>query len=205
MTVLVSGFEPFGGGTANPSWETARELAARGRELVGVDVAAVRLPVTFAGAWPVLAEAIREHGPDVVVALGLAGGSRGMRLERVAIDVLDARIPDNDGAAPVDEPVVPGGPAAYWSGLPLKSALAALRALDVPAEVSNTAGTYVCNATFYHLMHHAAGTPGLRAGFVHVPPAEVLAVDAQVLATAAVVRAALVGGREPVLAAGALD
>lgn len=202
MTVLVSGFEPFGGDDTNPSWDTARALAARGRELVGDDVVAVRLPCTFDGAWPVLEEAIREHAPTVVVALGLAGGSRSVRLERVAIDVVDARIPDNAGVAPVDEPVVADGPAAYWSGLPLKGALAALRDEGLPVEVSNTAGTYVCNATFYRLMHHASAAPGLRAGFVHVPSADVLAVDDQVRAVAVVARAALAGAREPVLAAG---
>lgn len=202
MTVVVSGFEPFGGDETNPSWDTAQALAARGRELVGDDVVAVRLPVTFDGAWPALEAAVREHAPAVVVALGLAGGSRGIRLERVAIDVVDARIPDNAGAAPVDEPVVADGPAAYWSGLPLKGALAALRADGIPAEVSNTAGTYVCNATFYRLMHHAAGVPRLRAGFVHVPTTDVVPVDLQVRAVAAVVRAALAGEREPALAAG---
>jgi pyroglutamyl-peptidase len=202
MTVVVSGFEPFGGDDTNPSWDTAQALAHRGRELVGDDIVAVRLPVTFGGAWPVLEEAVRTHSPTVVVALGLAGGSRRIRLERVAIDVVDARIPDNAGAAPVDEPVVAAGPAAYWSGLPLKGALAALRADGIPAEVSNTAGTYVCNATFYRLMHHADGVPGLRAGFVHVPAADVVPVDVQVRAVAAVVRAALAGEREPALAAG---
>ncbi|MFC8921774.1 pyroglutamyl-peptidase I [Cellulosimicrobium sp. NPDC057127] len=203
MTVVVSGFEPFGGDETNPSWDTAQALAARADELVGQDVVAVRLPVTFDGAWPVLADAIREHAPTVVVALGLAGGSRGVRLERIAIDVVDARIPDNAGAAPVDQPVVDGGPAAYWSGLPLKGALAALRAEGIPAEVSNTAGTYVCNATFYQLMHHARSVPGMRAGFVHVPAVDVLPVDTQVRAVATVVRAALSGEPEPVIAAGA--
>ncbi|WP_454043762.1 pyroglutamyl-peptidase I [Cellulosimicrobium sp. Marseille-Q8652] len=202
MTVLVSGFEPFGGDDTNPSWETARALAERGDELVGDDVVAVRLPCTFDGAWPVLEEAIRAHDPSVVVALGLAGGARAIRLERVAIDVVDARIPDNAGAAPVDEPVVDDGPVAYWSGLPLKGALAALRAEQIPAEVSSTAGTYVCNATFYRLMHHAAGAPGVRAGFVHVPSADVLPVEVQVRAVAVVARTALAGAREPVLAAG---
>lgn len=202
MTVVVSGFEPFGGDETNPSWDTAQALAARGRELVSDDVVAVRLPVTFDGAWPALEAAVRDHAPAVVVALGLAGGSRGIRLERVAIDVVDARIPDNAGVAPVDEPVVADGPAAYWSGLPLKGALAALRADGIPAEVSNTAGTYVCNATFYRLMHHAAAVPGLRAGFVHVPTTDVVPVDLQVRAVAAVVRAALAGEREPALAAG---
>jgi pyroglutamyl-peptidase len=202
VTVVVSGFEPFGGDDTNPSWDTARALAARGRELVGDDVVAVRLPCTFDGAWPALAAAVRDHAPSVVVALGLAAGSRAVRLERVAIDVVDARIPDNAGSAPVDEPVVAGGPVAYWSGLPLKAALAALRGLGLPVEVSSTAGTYVCNATFYRLMHHAAGDPGLRAGFVHVPTVDVVPLDDQVRAVAAVVTTALAGLPEPALAAG---
>ncbi len=201
MTVLVSGFEPFDGAATNPSWEVAERLVARSAE-IGTDVVAVRLPVTFDGAWPALEAAIRAHRPRVVVALGLAGGSARVRLERVAINVVDARIPDNAGAAPVDAPVVDGGPVAYWSGLPLKGALAALRGADLPAEVSSTAGTYVCNATFYALMHHLAAEPGVRAGFVHVPGEERLPLDTQVEAVATIVRTALVGAPEPVLAAG---
>ncbi len=92
-----------------------------------------------------------------------------MGIERVAINVIDARIPDNDGSAPVDVPVVAGAPAAFLSGLPVKACLAAARGTGVPAEVSNTAGTYVCNATFYALMHLLAGTSGVLGGFVHVP------------------------------------
>ncbi|MBD8077713.1 pyroglutamyl-peptidase I [Cellulosimicrobium arenosum] len=204
MSVLVSGFDPFGDDATNPSWDVARLLGERGPELVGTDVVAVRLPVTFAGAWPILCAAVRAHAPDVVLALGLAAGSTQVRLERVAINVADARRPDNDGAAPVDAPVVDGGPVAYWSGLPLKAALVALRELEVPATVSATAGTYVCNATFYALMHHVA-TAGLssRAGFVHVPRATDLALEDQVRAVAQVARLARTGAAEPVLAAGA--
>jgi pyroglutamyl-peptidase len=201
VTVLVSGFEPFDGAPTNPSWDVAERLAGRSDD-VGAGVVAVRLPVTFDGAWPALAAAVRVHRPRVVVALGLAGGSARVRLERVAINVVDARIPDNAGAAPVDAPVVDDGPVAYWSGLPLKGALAELRERGLPAEVSSTAGTYVCNATFYALMHHASREPGLRAGFVHVPDAEALALEVQVEAVATVLRVALAGAPEPVLAAG---
>ena len=202
MTVLVSGFEPFDGAATNPSWEVAARLASAGTDLVGEHVVAARLPVTFDGAWPALEAAVQQHEPRVVVALGLAGGSARVRLERVAINVVDARIPDNAGEAPVDVPVVDGGPAAYWSGLPLKASLAALRHLGLPAEVSSTAGTYVCNATFYALMHHASGAPGLRAGFVHVPAVDRVPLDDQVRAVAHVLRSTLAGAPEPALAAG---
>lgn len=170
MRVLVTGFEPFGGDAVNASWEAVSRLAAGWDERAeGAALVAVRLPVTFAGSAATLARAVAEHRPDVVVAVGLAAGTDTVRLERVAVNVVDARIPDNDGAAPVDEPVVPGGPVAYLSALPLKAALAALREQDIPASVSNTAGTYVCNATFYALRHLLDdGTP---AGFVHVPRA----------------------------------
>jgi len=202
VTVVVSGFEPFDGAATNPSWETAARLAERGEELVGERVVAVRLPVTFDGAWPALEGAIREHDPDVVVALGLAGGSARVRLERVAVNVRDARIPDNAGAQPVDVPVVPGGPVGYFSTLPLKASLAAVREAGVPVEVSSTAGTYVCNDVFYALQHGWGAAPGRRAGFVHVPDAGAVPVEDQVAAVAAVVRQALRGAAEPVLAAG---
>ncbi|MDF9874795.1 pyroglutamyl-peptidase I [Cellulosimicrobium cellulans] len=202
MTVVVSGFEPFDGAVTNPSWETAARLAERGEELVGDRVVAVRLPVTFVGAWPVLDAAIREHGPDVVVALGLAGGAPGVRLERVAVNVRDARIPDNAGDRPVDVPVAEGGPVGYWSTLPLKASLAEIRAAGVPVAVSSTAGTFVCNDVFYALMHHWGLGPGRRAGFVHVPGADVVPIEDQVSAVAAVVRHALLGTPEPVLSGG---
>ncbi|MBN0039755.1 pyroglutamyl-peptidase I [Cellulosimicrobium cellulans] len=202
MTVVVSGFEPFDGAGGNPSWETAARLAERGQELVGDRVVAVRLPVTFGGAWQVLDAAIRAHDPDVVVALGLAGGATRVRLERVAVNVRDARIPDNGGAQPVDVPVVAGAPVGYWSTLPLKASLAAIRAADVPVEVSSTAGTYVCNDVFYALMHHWGAGPGRRAGFVHVPGSDVVPIEDQAMAVAAVVRHALLGTPDPVLAGG---
>ncbi|WP_163187519.1 pyroglutamyl-peptidase I [Cellulosimicrobium sp. SL-1] len=202
MTVVVSGFEPFGGDATNPSWETAQLLAERGEELVGDRVVAVRLPVTFAGAWPVLDAVVREHDPEVVVALGLAGGAGRVRLERVAVNVRDARIPDNAGAQPVDVPVVPGAPVGHWSTLPLKASLVAVREAGVPVEVSGTAGTYVCNDVFYALMHHWGSVPGRRAGFVHVPDAGAVPVEGQVTAVAAVVRQALLGAPEPRVAAG---
>ncbi|WP_102158148.1 pyroglutamyl-peptidase I family protein [Zhihengliuella halotolerans] len=171
--ILLTGFEPFGGAAENPSIDAAR-LAARELRDAGGDAVAVELPCVF-GRGPgtaggALAAALAEHRPDVVVAAGLAGNRGRLSLERVAINLLDARIPDNAGGQPVDAPVRAQAPAAYFTSLPIKRARARLEAAGLEAEISQTAGTYVCNAVFYELMHLLAGSPGVRAGFVHVPP-----------------------------------
>ncbi|WP_410593296.1 pyroglutamyl-peptidase I [Amycolatopsis sp. lyj-23] len=163
--VLMTGFAPFGGEAVNPSWQAVSRVAAR-RD----DVAAVELPCEFEASLPALRRAIEEHRPSLVVCTGQAGGRAGVTPERVAINLVDARIPDNAGAQPVDVPVVPHGPAAYFTTLPVKAAVAAIRAAGVPASVSHTAGTYVCNQVFYGLMHLLATEfPDVRGGFVHVP------------------------------------
>lgn len=163
---LVTGFEPFDGDPLNPSWLIAQAL--HGQVLQGTRVQAVQLPCTFGGAIPALRRALRQHRPVLVMALGQAGRAC-ISLERVAINVIDARIADNAGVQPVDQPVQPGGPAAYFSGLPLKAMLQALQQAGVAAEVSQTAGTFVCNQVFYGLMHLLRRRPGVRGGFVHVP------------------------------------
>lgn len=168
QTVLVTGFEPFGGDTINPSWEAARALD--GERFGGAVFAARRLPCVVDDAGPVLIDAIEELDPALVLCLGLAGGRTDVSIERVAINIVDARIPDNAGRQPVDEPVVAGAPAAYFSALPIKAMLRALHDDGIPASISSTAGTYVCNAVFYALSHYiAAERPALRGGFVHVP------------------------------------
>lgn len=168
--VLVTGFEPFGGETDNPSWRIAEAL--HGRRLGGHAVTALRLPCVFGDALAVLDAALERHAPVLVLCLGQAGGRAEVSVERVAINVDDARIPDNAGASPVDEPVVAGAPAAYFSTLPVKAIVAALREAGCPAAVSQTAGTFVCNHVFFGLMHRLATRPalrGTRGGFVHVP------------------------------------
>jgi pyroglutamyl-peptidase len=162
--VLMTGFAPFGGESVNPSWQAVSALGER-RD----DVAAVELPCEFAASLPALRRAIEAHRPELVVCVGQAGGRSGVTPERVAINLVDARIPDNAGAQPVDAPVVDGGPAAYFTTLPVKACVAAIRAAGVPASVSHTAGTYVCNQVFYGLMHVLPEFPGVRGGFVHVP------------------------------------
>lgn len=167
MRVLLTGFAPFGGSATNPSWSAARLVAGR-RD----DVAAVKLPVEFEASLPALRAAIDTHRPSLVVCAGQAGGREGVTPERVAVNLIDARIPDNAGRQPVDVPVVEGGPAAYFTALPVKAAVAAILAKGVPAAVSYTAGTYVCNQVFYGLMHLLATEfPAVRGGFVHVPSA----------------------------------
>jgi pyroglutamyl-peptidase len=166
MNILLSAFEPFGGDRVNPSLLIARHLD--GETIAGARVAAVELPCVFHRALAVLDEALARTRPVLAVALGLAAGREGLSIERVAINVDDARIPDNAGAQPVDEPIVPGGPAAWFSTLPIKAMAAELNAAGVPASVSQTAGTFVCNHVFYGLQQRLAGT-GVRSGFIHVP------------------------------------
>lgn len=182
-TVLVTGFEPFGGDATNASWEVAREVARTWERPEAVVVE--RLPVTFAGAPLALRDVIAHVGPAVVLCLGLAAGTDRVRLERVAINLADARIPDNDGVQPVDEPLDPAGPAARFATLPVKATLARAAQRDLPLTASLSAGSYVCNAVMYHALGLLPGAP---VGFAHVPELR----DPEDLATfAACVREAL--------------
>jgi pyroglutamyl-peptidase len=168
--ILLTGFEPFGGESVNPSWEIARSLD--GWACDGRPVHALRLSCVFGEALRELDAALANHTPELVVCLGQAGGRTEISIERVAINVDDARIPDNRGRQPVDDAIVAGGPAAYFSTLPIKAIAHDVRAAGIAAAVSNTAGTFVCNHVFYALMHRLATTPALartRGGFVHVP------------------------------------
>lgn len=166
MTLLLTGFAPFGGEALNPSWEAVRRLD--GERLGDLPVVAAQLPTEFGAALRVLDELLERHRPTLVVAVGQAGGRAELSLERIAINVDDARIPDNAGRQPIDEPVVAGGPAAYFSTLPIKAMTRALRDAGIPAAVSQTAGTFVCNHVFYGLLHRLQGT-GVRGGFIHIP------------------------------------
>ncbi|WP_026550244.1 pyroglutamyl-peptidase I [Arthrobacter sp. Br18] len=166
--ILLTGFEPFGGETVNPSWAAA-QLAAAALRSAGHDAAAVELPCVFERSAEVLRSAVGQVKPTVVLCVGQAGGRSKVSIERVAINVDDARIPDNAGTAPIDQPVRTDGPAAYFSTLPIKAGMAAVAAAGIPVEISQTAGTYVCNHVFYALMDILAGLDGVRGGFIHVP------------------------------------
>jgi pyroglutamyl-peptidase len=170
MKALVTGFEPFGGEPINPALEALEALGRLPPRLGRLAIATRVLPAVFGKALDALEEAVRETEPDIVLCVGLAGGRAALSLERVAINIDDARIPDNKGRQPIDLPVVAGGPAAYFTNLPVKAAAAALRDAGLPAIVSNSAGTFVCNHVFYGLMHLAATRRlDLRGGFLHVP------------------------------------
>jgi len=165
-TILLTGFEPFNGASINPSWEAARALD--GWSGPGFQVVARQLPCEFGRVNIALLEAVEAVHPDIVIAVGQAGGRPEISLERVAINIDDAVYADNAGAQPVDNAIIADGPAAYFSTLPIKAIVQALRLRGFPAGVSQTAGTFVCNHVFYGLMHHAAGS-ALKAGFIHVP------------------------------------
>jgi len=165
-TVLLTGFEPFNGADVNPSWEAARALD--GWSGPGFQVVARELPCVFGRANLALFDAIDALQPDIVIGVGQAGGRHEISVERVALNVDDASMPDNAGQQPIDAVIADGGPAAYFSTLPIKAIVRALRLRGFPAGVSQTAGTFVCNHVFYGLMQHAQGR-ALKGGFIHVP------------------------------------
>ena len=209
--VLVTGFDPFGGDSGNPSWDIARALHRR--QIGGHRVLAAQLPTVFGAALARLHALLAEQRPALVICLGLAASRNAISIERIAINVDDARIADNAGAQPIDTPVVAGAPAAYFSTLPIKAMREAMLEAGIPAEVSQTAGTFVCNHVFYGLMHRLATARGLartRGGFIHVPPlqghaAHGLPLDQMVEGLRAGIRAALATPHDVRLGAGAIE
>jgi pyroglutamyl-peptidase len=165
-TVLLTGFDPFDGAAINPSWEAVRQLDGWSGD--GFRVEVCQLPCVFGRAAEALCGFVDEFRPDIAIAVGQAGGRPEISIERIAINVDDARIVDNAGQQPVDVPIVAHGPAAYFTTLPIKAMAAAMREQGLKAGVSQTAGTFVCNHVFYALMHHVRGQ-GIKAGFIHVP------------------------------------
>ena len=168
--VLLTGFDAFGGASLNPSWLAVQAL--RGRQIAGHRVVAVQVPTVFDASITALRHALVQHRPRLVMCVGQAGGRSAISLERVAININDARIADNAHAQPIDTPVVAGGPAAYFSSLPIKAMQRDVALAGIACEVSQTAGTFVCNHVFYGLMHFLATQRGfktVRGGFVHVP------------------------------------
>jgi pyroglutamyl-peptidase len=190
-SVLITGFEPFGDEIENSSWQAVRPL--QGARILAHRIQTRCLPVVFGDALKQLRQAIAEVRPVLVVCVGQAGGRERISLERVAINVDDARIPDNAGQCPIDTPVVANGPVAYFSGLPIKRLLIDLQCAGIPAEISQTAGTYVCNHVFYGLMEELSRHPGVRGGFIHVPysPEQVLRHPGEPGLSVATVTAAL--------------
>ena len=169
--ILLTGFEPFENDPINPAWEIARALD--GETIAGAIVRGVQLPCVFGDSIDGLDEAIAEFKPVLIVALGFAGNRNEITPERVAINLDDARIPDNAGQQPIDAPVLEDGPPAYFATLPIKAMVKAMLGEGVAASVSNTAGTFVCNHIFYAVMDRlaqGAAAAGARGGFIHIPP-----------------------------------
>lgn len=168
MSILVTAFDPFGGEPINPALEAVKALPST---IDGTEIITVEVPTVFGKAIDVAAAAIDEHKPEAVLCVGQAGGRVDLTPERVAINLDDARIADNEGNQPLGGPIAQEGPAAYFSTLPIKAMARAIRDTGIPASVSNTAGTFVCNHIMYGVLHHVAtrGMHGTRAGFIHVP------------------------------------
>ena len=163
--VLLTGFTPFGGETVNPALEAVNRVRCPEAELRILEV-----PTVFGDSARLVTAEMDAFRPDVVLCVGQAAGRSAVTPERVAINVDDARIPDNAGQQPVDAPIVPGGPAAYFATVPVKDMVRAIREAGVPSELSNSAGTYVCNHLMYGLLYHIQRSfPGVRGGFIHVP------------------------------------
>lgn len=163
--LLITGFDPFGGETVNPSWEAVKLLP----ETIGAyELYKLQIPTVFGLAAQTVLQKAEEIQPDVILCIGQAGGRPDVTPERIGINLRDAAIADNMGNQPVGEPIVPCGPDGIFSTVPVAAMAQAIRDAGLPGKVSNTAGTFVCNDTLYTLLHHYAGTP-VRAGFIHVP------------------------------------
>ena len=174
MKILVSGFDPFGGETINPSIEAVKRLPD---SINGVEIIKLEIPTVIGKSIDVLTQAVEKHLPDVVLSVGQAGGRSDITLERIAINIDDCRIKDNEGNQPIDEPIVRDGPDAYFLTLPIKSIVSNLQSQGIPASVSNSAGTFICNHVAYGMAHLAKTKyPNMKTGFIHIPfiPEQVL-------------------------------
>ena len=168
-TILLTGFAPFNQETTNPSWQAVKRFEGKTTS-DGSQIHVAELPCEFGRAIEVLQHLIQQKRADIVICVGQAGGRSEINVERIAINVDDARIPDNAGQQPIDEPIEANGENAYFSTLPIKAIVQQIRQAGIPAHVSQSAGTYVCNHVFYGLMHYAKQHPFIRrAGFIHIP------------------------------------
>ena len=163
--LLITGFDPFGGESINPSWEAVQKLP----DIVGDFVLCkLQIPTVFDQAANCVLQQANEFGPDVILCVGQAGGRNAVTPERIAVNIRDARIVDNAGNQPQDALIIPDGPAAYFATVPVTSMVDAIQQMQLPADVSNSAGTFVCNDVLYTLLHHYANSD-TKVGFIHVP------------------------------------
>lgn len=167
MKILVTGFDPFGGETTNPAYEAIKLIPD---EILDSEIIKLEIPTVFTRSAKGVEDAIKEHSPDVVLSIGQAGGRSSISVERVAINLAEARIPDNDGEQPIDEKLQENGKNAYFATIPVKGIVQHIREQKLPANISYTAGTYVCNSIMYHVLHMTYERyKDIRAGFIHVP------------------------------------
>ena len=167
MKILVTGFDPFGGESVNPAYEAVKLLPD---VIGGAEIFKLEIPTVFSLSGPAVEEGLRKYQPDVVICVGQAGGRASISVEKVAINFVDARIPDNNGEQPLDEPLQADGPAAYFATLPVKAMVQHVKEAGLPCYLSFTAGTYVCNSIMYNVLYMCEKRyPGIRAGFIHVP------------------------------------
>lgn len=170
MKVLITGFDPFGGEKVNPAYEAVKLLPDT---IAGAEIIKLEIPTVFSKSGPAVEAGIQAHHPDVVLNIGQAGGRSCVTVEQVAINLAEARIPDNNGEQPADEPLQEGGPTAYFATIPVKAIVKNVRDHGIPCHISYSAGTYVCNCVMYNVLHMAATKyPNIRAGFIHVPFAD---------------------------------
>ena len=165
MRLLITGFDPFGGATVNPSWEAVRLLPDR---IGDVEIHKLMIPTVFGMAARTVMEKVELCQPQVILCVGQAGGRNGVTPERIGINVRNGRIPDNAGNQPREQPVIEDGPDGLFATVPVVEMVRAMEATGIPASVSNSAGTFVCNDTLYTLLYRYRGT-GIRVGFIHVP------------------------------------
>ena len=167
MKVLLTGFDPFGGEPINPAWEAVKAMKDT---IAGAEIIKMQIPTVVGKSIEKIHQKMKELQPDLVISVGQAGGRFGVTPERVAINVTDARIPDNEGNQPIDEPIFPDGPAAYFSNLPVKAMVQAIKDAGYPSVLSNSAGTYICNHVMYGILYYIEKEfPNVRGGFIHVP------------------------------------
>jgi len=174
MKILVTGFDPFGGDKINPAYEAVKLIPA---EVAGAEIIKEEVPTVFGKCGDVLENLVDKYKPDAVLCVGQAGGRSVMSIEKLAVNLAEARIPDNENQQPSDEAIVENGPPAYYSKLPVKAIVKTIKEQGIPSSISYTAGTYVCNYIMYRLLHLIDNKyPAMRGGFIHVPfvPAQVL-------------------------------
>ena len=167
MKILVTGFDPFGGETVNPAYEAVKMLP---EQIAGAEIIKLEIPTVFSKSSVAVEEGIQKYNPDIVINVGQAGGRSHITIEQVAINLADARIPDNAGDHPLNEPLQPDGDTAYFATVPIRAMVKHVQEHGLPCSISYTAGTYVCNCVMYNVLYMTQKKyPNIKAGFIHVP------------------------------------